>query len=31
MRFEDIDFNKLYMEQKEATTFKQKSKEAWDI
>jgi len=31
MRFEDIDFNKLYMEQKEATTFKMKSKEAWDI
>lgn len=31
MRFEDIDFNKLYIEQKEASTFKQKSKEAWDI
>ncbi|CAM3875484.1 class I SAM-dependent methyltransferase [Arcobacter cloacae] len=31
MRFEDIDFNKLYMEQKEATTSKMKSKEAWDI
>ena len=31
MRFENIDFNKLYMEQKEASTFKMKSKEAWDI
>lgn len=30
MKFEDIDFNKLYMEQKEASSFKIKSKESWD-
>lgn len=30
MKFEDIDFNKLYVKQKEASTFKMKSKDAWD-
>jgi SAM-dependent methyltransferase len=30
MKFEEIDFNKLYIEQKQASTFKMKSKDAWD-
>lgn len=30
MTFEDIDFNKLYVEQKKNSTFKMKSQEAWD-
>jgi FkbM family methyltransferase len=28
--FDDIDFNKLYVEQKEKSTFKAKAKESWD-
>lgn len=28
--FEDIDFNKLYVKQKEKSTFKAKAKESWD-
>lgn len=31
MAFEKIDFNELYIEQKEKTSFKAKGKEAWDI
>lgn len=30
MKYEEIDFNKLYMVKKEETTFKAKGKEAWD-
>ena len=30
MRYEDIDFNELYIKQKELTSFKAKGKEAWD-
>lgn len=30
MNFEDIDFNKLYVKQKEDSTFKMKSQESWD-
>ena len=30
MTFEDIDFNELYIKQKEKSTFKMKSQEAWD-
>lgn len=30
MKFEDIDFNEIYKEQKEKSSFKTKSKEAWD-
>ncbi|MGM0520040.1 MAG: class I SAM-dependent methyltransferase [Campylobacterota bacterium] len=30
MKYEDIDFNKLYIKQKELTSFKAKGKEAWD-
>ena len=30
MNFDDIDFNKLYVEQKAASTFKMKNKDAWD-
>lgn len=30
MKFEDIDFNKIYEEQKEASTFKMKNKDDWD-
>lgn len=31
MTFEKIDFNELYIKQKELTSFKAKGKEAWDI
>lgn len=31
MTFEQIDFNELYVKQKELTSFKAKGKEAWDI
>ena len=30
MKYEDIDFNELYVKQKELTSFKAKGKEAWD-
>ena len=30
MKYEDIDFNKLYVEQKELTSFRAKGKDAWD-
>lgn len=30
MNYEDIDFNELYIKQKELTSFKAKGKEAWD-
>ncbi|UTJ06127.1 class I SAM-dependent methyltransferase [Arcobacter roscoffensis] len=30
MNYEDIDFNELYVKQKELTSFKAKGKEAWD-
>ena len=30
MKYEDIDFNKLYKRQKELTSFKAKGREAWD-
>lgn len=30
MNFEEIDFNKLYVEQKQASTFKMKSRNEWD-
>ncbi len=30
MKFEDINFNEIYKEQKEKSSFKTKSKEAWD-
>jgi len=30
MRYEDIDFNKLYVEQKKLTSFKAKGKDAWN-
>lgn len=30
MKYEDIDFNELYVKQKELTSFKAKAKEAWD-
>jgi len=30
MNFEDIDFNKLYVEQKAKTTFKAKNSDDWD-
>jgi FkbM family methyltransferase len=30
MKYEDIDFNKLYVEQKQLTSFKAKGKDAWD-
>ncbi len=30
MNFSDIDFNKLYIKQKQDSTFKMKSQEAWD-
>ena len=30
MKFDDIDFNELYVKQKEASTFKIKSQDAWD-
>jgi FkbM family methyltransferase len=30
MKYEDIDFNKLYVTQKELTSFKAKGKDAWD-
>lgn len=30
MNYDDIDFNTLYIKQKEKSTFKMKSKEAWD-
>lgn len=30
MKFEDIDFNEIYKEQKEKSSFRSKSKEAWD-
>ena len=30
MKFEDIDFNGIYKEQKEKSSFKTKSKDAWD-
>ncbi len=30
MKYEDIDFNELYIKQKELTSFKAKGKEAWD-
>jgi len=30
MKFDDIDFNELYVKQKEASTFKMKSQDAWD-
>ena len=30
MNFDDIDFNELYVKQKQNSTFKIKSQEAWD-